>query len=961
MDLFMGLQSDIIFLLLVLNLKIHHCKEPKGSFVPLNLKIYNDLSRQRLFLEWNVSDPAYESGLEIIFHIQVSRAEKNIIIWNENYSTIPSKTNKTMRWSWDSDMPLECVSHSVRIRSAVAGNNFTRNKKWSMWSPWKTNSGVDTFDNVQPLVYPVDKIVNKGSNVSFCCIAGKNQKVLHMSYNGIPYPASYTNNRTFVITVKNVSMTNSRGTNVFCKLSSNPSRGTVLFVSKAPDEPKNISCQTQDIKTLTCVWSPGEKSSLSGVRSPKYTLYEWFSQKSSSCSRDSCIWSIERNQQIYNFTLTAENHLGKRAVNIVVDVTQRVHPLAPTDLVANHLSATHVLLNWSLKANYTVLLLLCQIELHRSYRFLELRNTTIKGETSSSLYSVSLDQLQPYTNYTLRIQCMEASYLQRWSKWSEKLMIRTQEAVPTAALDIWREVNKHLPAFHANGNIVFYDVTWQRLDDISETQSNTYPALQNSTQIIIGRQAYLISITARNAAGSSPPSEIRIPAIAENQIENIKEERIYGKDGGIYISWQPVPSAFHGYIVDWCNFPRSQHCDFQWKKFNSSINGDVIKSSAFTPGVRYDFRIYGSKKDGEYLLEERTGYIKELASSVKTPVKIIKIEPDALTMTWDPHRKDESQRGFISGYYVYLKTSEGICDLKESAEHIPLGQSTVCRFSIPNPEEKSFTINQLRPNTKYEVAVVSVTGGGESAVEFSKADTSSDTRAVILVIVLSVIIFSIMALMLLIMGYWKRKWLKDLCYPDIPDPHKSRVLSLGVLKGNADSHVMTPSRCIVQNLETVNMQELEKLQVCEKLENVKDHQSDLSNGGLDRDIKTICCHLRDDVHSGTSPSHMEHARDVNPAYENLHEALYQPQPHTYLEFFNTNYCNTPEYKPQIEVPHKRFQFNDLHNSSIPLASMGYKTEADLIWSIVTSEDLPSFDDGAMSPTSLSSAAFLLKD
>ncbi|MEE6458075.1 hypothetical protein FKM82_000168 [Ascaphus truei] len=882
MDLFMGLQSDIIFLLLVLNLKIHHCKEPKGSFVPLNLKIYNDLSRQRLFLEWNVSDPAYESGLEIIFHIQVSRAEKNIIIWNENYSTIPSKTNKTMRWSWDSDMPLECVSHSVRIRSAVAGNNFTRNKKWSMWSPWKTNS-------------------------------------------------------------------------------------------EAPDEPKNISCQTQDIKTLTCVWSPGEKSSLSGVRSPKYTLYEWFSQKSSSCSRDSCIWSIERNQQIYNFTLTAENHLGKRAVNIVVDVTQRVHPLAPTDLVANHLSATHVLLNWSLKANYTVLLLLCQIELHRSYRFLELRNTTIKGETSSSLYSVSLDQLQPYTNYTLRIQCMEASYLQRWSKWSEKLMIRTQEAVPTAALDIWREVNKvndgrnvtlywrHLPAFHANGNIVFYDVTWQRLDDISETQSNTYPALQNSTQIIIGRQAYLISITARNAAGSSPPSEIRIPAIAENQIENIKEERIYGKDGGIYISWQPVPSAFHGYIVDWCNFPRSQHCDFQWKKFNSSINGDVIKSSAFTPGVRYDFRIYGSKKDGEYLLEERTGYIKELASSVKTPVKIIKIEPDALTMTWDPHRKDESQRGFISGYYVYLKTSEGICDLKESAEHIPLGQSTVCRFSIPNPEEKSFTINQLRPNTKYEVAVVSVTGGGESAVEFSKADTSSDTRAVILVIVLSVIIFSIMALMLLIMGYWKRKWLKDLCYPDIPDPHKSRVLSLGVLKGNADSHVMTPSRCIVQNLETVNMQELEKLQVCEKLENVKDHQSDLSNGGLDRDIKTICCHLRDDVHSGTSPSHMEHARDVNPAYENLHEALYQPQPHTYLEFFNTNYCNTPEYKPQIEVPHKRFQFNDLHNSSIPLASMGYKTEADLIWSIVTSEDLPSFDDGAMSPTSLSSAAFLLKD
>ncbi|KAM4808352.1 oncostatin-M-specific receptor subunit beta [Rhinophrynus dorsalis] len=948
--------------------------EATESTVPQNLEISSDSYQQRLFVMWNVSESVYKSGMDIHFHIQVSRAAESNIILNEIYSSKLSKSSTTFRWFWDSEVPLECYTHSVRIRGALDVDSLAGDKEWSMWSPWKAHYGKDTLDREKAYIYPHEKTVKEGSNVTFCCIPGKNQNVLFMMYKYTRYLESSAGNATggiFQITVNHVSLSKSHGTNVICNLS-NTFTGTVLYVSRPPDELTNISCETQDLQTLRCSWFPGWKSNLVKENAPKYILYEKFSNTSSPCSTDSCTWPMERNQQMYNFTLSTENLLGKRSIDIVVNVTQRVRPLAPTNLSSKPINARNIMLNWELKADYTAILLLCQTELQMSNVYLEQRNKTMKGRALLSPYSVSLDSLHPYTSYTLRVRCKEASSMSRWGSWSERLLIKTQEDVPTAALDIWREVNsvsdgrnvtlywKHLPALHANGNILFYNVTWQPLEDGSEMQSKTSPALQNSTHITIGSRAYIISITAQNGAGSSPLSEIRIPpAINDKGIQHIKEERAYSKDDGIYISWNLGHTPYRAYVVDWCNFPRSKSCDLQWKKYNSTIHGAIIKSSAFTPGVRYNFRIYGSNEHGEHLLGKMMGYTKELASSINPSMEVIKIEADAVLLKWDSYPTDENQEGFLIGYKVYIKSPKGVCELNEAKHHTLLDGSLVCMFTISETEKKSFTIKQLRPNTKYEVAVVAVTGGGESPADFIRVQTLPDSAdAVISAIVLPVVIISVLALMLLLMGYWKRHWLKDLCYPDIPDPNKSNVLSFSVIQGNKKMNVMTPNNFASQKIDLVKVQEAAKLQMCKDL-NHENYQvlDSMYNGNGDNAklslAEKINYNSMEDQESGVP-----------------YQAYFQPQTPNYLEFFNMNYSGKSEdvpdvlpaagYKPQTGIPQAHFQLNDDDDDQSSSMDLNQHLYSNLP-SPSFSENLTSFTSDDMSPTSMKSDSFLCKD
>uniref|UniRef100_A0A8C5LTU4 Leukemia inhibitory factor receptor D2 domain-containing protein n=1 Tax=Leptobrachium leishanense TaxID=445787 RepID=A0A8C5LTU4_9ANUR len=235
-------------------------------------------------------------------------------IFQHKFGAHLSMTNEPFHWAWDSELPLECESHSVRIRSAPSRS---KEERWSAWSAWKTHYGQ--FFSITFLlitlfvIYPHEKIVPEGSNVSFCCIPSKGERVTKMKYGvrrGLTYDVPNGSAGTFVITVSNVKMSASDGTNVIY-------------------EPSNISCETSDMKILTCTWSPGslynfqQNGNGDGKLNPKYTMYERFTNITTYCqARNSCVWTIERSQSIYNFTLTAENRLGRESVNIVVNVSE---------------------------------------------------------------------------------------------------------------------------------------------------------------------------------------------------------------------------------------------------------------------------------------------------------------------------------------------------------------------------------------------------------------------------------------------------------------------------------------------------------------------------------------------------------------------------------------------------------------------------------------------------------------
>ncbi|CAI9602222.1 unnamed protein product [Staurois parvus] len=256
---------------------------------------------------------------------------------------------------------------------------------------------------------------------------------------------------------------------------------------------------------------------------------------------------------------------------------------------------------------------------------------------------------------------MSESSLAGWSNWSDALVIQTQEAAPSAPLNVWREIHhnengqnvmvywKHPPGFSANGRISHYNIEWWPIDGNILANKTRVSAQQNSYSMNLGRQAHAICITAENGAGVSPAAEIKVPGTSGSGNE-VNTERTHGRDGEINVMWRPVPSV-RGYVVEWCNSPRSSHCDLQWKKYNSGIHRDVIRSVSFQRGVRYDFQIYGTKEDGEHLLGKLTGYTEELVSSRKPKVETTKIDANSLSLDWSPYSIDETQEGFVIGLH----------------------------------------------------------------------------------------------------------------------------------------------------------------------------------------------------------------------------------------------------------------------------------------------------------------------
>ncbi|NXO12308.1 OSMR protein, partial [Oriolus oriolus] len=589
-----------------------------------------------------------------------------------------------------------------------------------------------------------------------------------------------------------------------------------------PDTPKDFFCQTQDMKRIKCTWTQGE-TYLYGQNSPRYTLSKTSSQKMALCEAScpkqcSCSWDIGQ-QRIWNVTVTVENPLGKKTATDVFDVKHRIYPTAPLQVWEDS-TDTEITLHWNYEKNGIELF--WQIEVLQPDGEVELHNSSDVG---SHHKRVTVRGLQPYTEYTARVRCAAAKHFWRWSEWSQPLTIRTKEGTPSGKLDIWREITpvlggrnvtlfwKKTPSFQPNGKIISYEVTWEKVEYGSKPESISFSSVYNSTRIFLDNHSYRIIIMAKNNANFSLPSVLIISGAPDNKIlfcsflgtEELKEGRVNGTDDGILISWEPR-SIYDSYIIDWCNFPRLQPCDLQWKRFGPNTSSAVISSAAFVPGVRYKFHIYGSVADKASLLEKKIGYLRELPPQPDPSVRKVDLTYNSVTLSWDSYLPDESKPGFIRGYHVYVSPIQGKCNLKGSKKHILSDDSELCKYTIDNPEEKTYTVEHLMPNTKYKIVVKAFTGGGETPiVNFRYIDTPYNSNMLYFVF-LVVIVPTLVAAVC----HWKMKWVKECCCPVIPSPNKSKVLSFKEYKIDSEK-VLKINDCIPDILAVDSNAEAQKL------------------------------------------------------------------------------------------------------------------------------------------------------
>ncbi|NXJ28856.1 OSMR protein, partial [Dicrurus megarhynchus] len=588
-----------------------------------------------------------------------------------------------------------------------------------------------------------------------------------------------------------------------------------------PETPKDFSCQTQDMKRVTCTWTKAE-TYFYGLNSPQYTLSKTSSQKMALCKAScpekcSCSWDIGQ-QRIWNVTVTVENPLGKKTATDVFDVKHRVYPTAPLQ-VWEESTDTEITLHW----NYEKIgiELFWQTEVLQPDGKVDLHNSS---DVQSRHKRVTVRGLQPYTEYTARVRGGAAKHFWRWSEWSQPLPIRTKEGTPSGKLDIWRVITpvlggqnvtlfwKKTPSFQANGKIISYEVTWEKLEDSSKRERFSFSSVYNSTRIFFDNHSYRISIVAKNNVNFSLPSVLIISGAPDNSrkilfcsflgTEELKEGQVNGTDDGILISWEPR-NTYDSYIIDWCNFPRLQPCDLQWKRFGPNTSSAVISSAAFVPGVRYKFRIYGSVANKASLLEKKIGYLKELPPRLDPTVRKADLTYNSVMLSWDFCLTDESETGFIRGYHVYVSPIQGNCNLKGSKKHILSG---LCKYTIDNPEEKRYTVEHLMPNTKYKIVVKAFTGGGETPiVNFIYIDTPYNSNMLYFVFLLVIVPTLVAAVC-----HWKMKWVKECCCPVIPSPNKSKVLSFKEYKIDSEK-VLKVNDCIPDVLAMDSNTEAQKL------------------------------------------------------------------------------------------------------------------------------------------------------
>ncbi|NXH15782.1 LIFR factor, partial [Bucco capensis] len=692
------------------------------SFVPLTPRILfltPDFSTATLNLKWSDNGSVFPYGLDAFWQIQILHKEVMEEVTQITYYSKLTHEDNILSWNWTSDIPLECTSHYVKIRCYINVTYFAGPKDWSDWSPVEEVRGKDTEPG-RSGVFPQDTVVPVGSDVTICCVHKEGQQIQWMTYGPEIYPMIPLSSRSSAIRVLNASASDASGTNVVCGLSEDEMDGTVLFVGYAPDIPQNLSCETSNFLTIKCTWKPGRPSGLYGKRGTKYSLFERISGKNVSCEvseinrEHACDFPVLADQKTYDFVLGVSNPIGQTESSLFVDLTQRVHPKTPEKLTLSGNSSTSVRLRWFINGSFAEIGLLCQIEISSGHSEQKMHNISMPGEKFST-YTAQLNTLHPYTTYQFRVRCAAADHFWRWSDWSRREEHATLEAPPAKGPDIWRERSpsgkslkifwKPLSLSEANGKIVSHEVSCYLLETPLEHKEVTEPS--NSTEIRLGKNDCVISVVAKNHAGSSPPSRI---TSAELPSDNVKTDRAVAMGNGIYISWNSYPNITCGYIVKWCHSFGSEPCSVDWQKFPSNTTDAVIKSALFRPGIRYNFSLYGCKSSGYQLLKNITGYMKELPPKRAPNFTVEETSSDSILVKWEDIPIEDCQ-GFLEGYRLSFAKGE-----KDALKPrlLESGNPELKVKNITDLTKKSLKILDLQGKTSYQLDLQAYTAAGLS-------------------------------------------------------------------------------------------------------------------------------------------------------------------------------------------------------------------------------------------------------
>ncbi|XP_037609526.1 leukemia inhibitory factor receptor-like isoform X2 [Sebastes umbrosus] len=710
---------------------------------PQNLTLTS--SDQMILITWQ-DEPSCSAVQDVlIYELMVLIADKKEHY--EEVAVMPDQIGSTHSWNWTSYLALECASHSVRLRS--------RHKNHK--SPWKqeqTLPGMETSE--RPEVFPKEKAFMIGSRVTFCCVlpAGKVFKEMYLSeYSRANMNTTTISNQTHALTVLLNQLPKISSINVFCETEDNHN-GANVYVGYPPDY-SNLTCETRDLESVECYWTEGRKTRWNFI---SYQLLESFLYFSPCAKMGNLRCSQEVRVEVgeKSWTFTAKNAYGKVELSDTADLIKRVHMLPPNEVTASTVNARNVSLEWRWTVpKYNNLSITCQVNINGD------KNTRERTQESFGvgLKFVVLNDLIPNWKYIVKVRCGTTQNFWKWGDWSTTVNLHTKGDVPDA-LDVWMQMkDKKIITIwkvpldnQSHGHIEDYEVTWTTTTEV-ERQNRTKVAPNNHSHALSldPTEEYIITVTARNINGSSPPSNITIPSLNPDRTR-VNTSWIIGSNDGFNLSWSSSPTASCGYIVDWC--PTGQ-CIVEWLKVPPNETKANIFSETFKNGLRYSLSIYACTQGAPVLLEIREGYVREeriqdgLFKSLKG-----KQQDSDYEVSWDKISLRE-QTAFIQGYVLYCLDNNN--------------NNNIVNFSTDNPEATSLTARKLSISS-YTFTVKAKTAVGECGTQSFTATLNTPTDNLISPVIISLV--TVFVLLILIVFLLYRHWtcIKQKVYPPIPKP-----------------------------------------------------------------------------------------------------------------------------------------------------------------------------------------------
>ncbi|XP_052412368.1 leukemia inhibitory factor receptor isoform X1 [Carassius gibelio] len=647
------------------------------------------LDMWRLEVKWMVNQN--EEQRNQTYEIQIGRTSNMDIVDRLNVSRGSLETVHTLVWT--SQLPLNCVNHSVRVR-LISGASPS-----SSWSSWKTIYGEMNLAHNEIKMFPDDQVLREGSTVMFCCIFPKETHITSMFFGNNPYKVINISPRVKAIQVENIKATNSFGVNFYCD--NNIDETAFNFVTFPPEKPFDFKCETEDMRHAYCLWKIHRAPNLLGNQKRKYTL-QISDSKSVSCDVEgtdpaSCGFDVIPHQITYNITLFVTNSLGQESETYIFSITDRVFP------VPKHLEVTagvfDSLVILQLNGNFKGLLLICQTELEPGGIIQDLDKN---GSDSMQSYAFRLQHLKPSTQYSVRGRC--AVQGNDWGRWTTQRLFITE---PLVTIDLWSQIRDH-----PNRTII---LLWKTASSDSESYINAYEVCVSyrntersvcmnvtQTHVELMREINMSDITVRAViqSGLSEPAHITIPSGHTDSM--LREKRIMGNEKGFQLTWKRDSAATCGYTIEWCMLGIALPCSPEWRKVPDNQTFLNLTAGDFKAGVQYAFEIYGCSADGPRRHEKQIGYLKEQKPTQRPTLDSSpNITWSSVELKWSFNEKDPSHAGFITGYVITIQDySEAGSDLSSF------------RVSVDDPHSKSWTVSGLEEDQLYTFQLAACTSAG---------------------------------------------------------------------------------------------------------------------------------------------------------------------------------------------------------------------------------------------------------